>query len=56
MSSNSVASVTKLVRGHGSELLGEVMLAELLSSAESAEGEDGRTGADKKWKPRGVGK
>src|SRR5690349_20488165 len=57
MSSNSVASVIKLDRlkrfvdGFEDDDCGE-----LLSSAETAEGDDGSTGAAMKWIPLGVGK
>src|SRR3569833_1323542 len=47
-----------LERCHGlEERLGELEAGDglLLSSADMAEGDDGRTGAARKWKPRGVG-
>lgn len=52
MSSNSVTSVHVLDRFHGLE----EEEGELLSSTDAVEGDEGSIGADKKWKPRGVGK
>ena len=52
MSSKSVTSVEVLLRFQGFE----EDVGELVSSTEEEEGEEGRIGADKKWKPRGVGK
>jgi hypothetical protein len=53
MSSNSVESVITLDRlFHGFE----EFVGEALSSAEALDGEDGRIGAARKWKPLGVGK
>lgn len=50
-SSNSVFSVATLARFQGFEdVVGE------LPSAETVDGDDGRTGADRKLTPRGVGK
>ena len=52
LSSKSVTSVEVLLRFQGFE----EDVGELVSSTEDEEGEEGRIGADKKWKPLGVGK
>jgi hypothetical protein len=52
MSSNSVTSVMTLARFQRVELL----VGDVDSSVESADGEEGRMGAERKWKPLGVGK
>ena len=54
MSSNSVTTVLELMRFQGFDEKAADCAS--LSSAEAAEGDSGRIGADMKWKPLGVGK